>query len=178
VRDPNISNQLTQAAYDSFNVVTDADLVEVSGQVRTIIDPAKRGWKFTVPANQKIIANSVTFNDSVFFVGFSPEANLADICQPSQGQNFLYQVRCENGDPVVNNLDSLLPEDADAERVTELAQGGIAPSPVFLFPSSTDPDCTGADCAPPPIACIGVECFDPGFANNPVRTLWTQDGIE
>ncbi len=68
--------------------------------------------------------------------------------------------------------------DADAERVTELAQGGIAPSPVFLFPSSTDPDCTGADCAPPPIACIGVECFDPGFANNPVRTLWTQDGIE
>ncbi len=177
VRDPDVFNQLTQAAYDSFNVVTDTDLVEVSGQVRTIIDPTDRGWKFTLPANQKIIANSATFDDSVFFVGFSPEANLADICQPSQGQNFLYQVRCENGDPVVNNLDSLLPEDADAERVTELAQGGIAPSPVFLFPSSTDPDCSGVDCAPP-IACVGVECFDPGFVNYPVRTLWTQDGIE
>jgi type IV pilus assembly protein PilY1 len=33
------------------------------------------------------------------------------------------------------------------------------------------------ECAPP-IACVGVECFDPGFVNYPVRTLWTQDGIE
>jgi type IV pilus assembly protein PilY1 len=178
VRDPNVFNQLTQAAYDSFNVVTDADLVEVSGQVRTIIDPTDKGWKFTLPATQKVIAGSITFDDSVFFVGFSPEANLADICQPSQGQNFLYRVSVENGDPVVNNLDTLDPADADAERVSELAQGGIAPTPAFLFPSPTDPNCSGADCAPPPIACIGVECFDPGFPNNPVRTLWTQDGIE
>ncbi|VUX55373.1 putative Tfp pilus assembly protein tip-associated adhesin PilY1-like protein [uncultured Woeseiaceae bacterium] len=178
VRDPNVFGQLTQAAYNGLSVVTDADLVEVSGQVRTILDPTDRGWKFTMPADQKVLANSVTFNNSVFFVGFSPEANLADICQPSQGRNFLYKVSCDNGDPVVNNLDTLDPDDADAERMTELAQGGIAPSPVFLFPSPDDPDCTGADCAPPPIACIGVECFNPGFANNPVRTLWTQDGIE
>jgi type IV pilus assembly protein PilY1 len=176
VRDPNVFNQLTQAEYDSFNVVTEADLVEVSGQVRTIIDPVKKGWKFTLPANQKILANSVTFDDSVFFVGFSPEANLADICQPSQGKNFLYRVDVENGDPVVNNLDTLDAADADTERVTELAQGGIAPTPAFLFPSPTDPSCTGVDCAPP-IACVGVECFDPGFLNYPVKTLWTQDGI-
>jgi type IV pilus assembly protein PilY1 len=114
----------------------------------------------------------------VFFVGFSPAENVADICQPSQGRNFLYQVSVENGDPVVNNLDTLDPGDADAERMTELAQGGIAPSPVFLFPSPEDLDCTGADCAPPPISCIGVECFDPGFVNRPVRTVWTQSGIE
>jgi type IV pilus assembly protein PilY1 len=177
VRDPNVFNQLTQTEYDSLSVVTDADLVEVSGQVRSIIDPAKKGWKFTLPANQKIIADSVTFDDSVFFVGFSPEANLADICQPSQGKNFLYRVNVENGDPVVNNLDTLDAADADTERVTELAQGGIAPTPAFLFPSPTDPSCTGVDCAPP-IACVGVECFDPGFLNYPVKTLWTQDGIE
>jgi len=177
VRDPNVFNQLTQTEYDSLNVVTEADLVEVSGQVRTIIDPAKKGWKFTLPANQKIVANSVTFDDSVFFVGFSPEANLADICQPSQGKNFLYQVRVENGDPVVNNLDTLDAADADTERVTELAQGGIAPTPAFLFPSPTDPSCSGVDCAPP-ITCVGVECFDPGFINYPVKTLWTQDGIK
>jgi type IV pilus assembly protein PilY1 len=171
VRDPNVFSQLTQAAYDSFNVVTDADLVEVSGQVRTIIDPTKRGWKFTMPANQKVISGSLTFDDSVFFVGFSPEANLADVCQPSQGKNFLYRVKVENGDPVVNNQDTLEP------RVTELAQGGIAPTPTILFPGPDDPSCTGVDCAPP-IACVGVECFDPGFVNYPVKTLWTQDGIE
>ena len=178
VRDPNVFNQLTQAAYNGLSVVKDADLVEVSGQVRTIIDPTDKGWKFTMPADQKVIADSITFDGSVFFVGFSPAANVADICQPSQGRNFLYRVSCGNGDPVVNNLDTLDPADADDERMTELAQGGIAPSPVFLFPSPEDLDCTGADCAPPPIACIGVECFDPGFVNRPVRTVWTQNGIE
>ena len=178
VRDPNVFNQLTQAAYNGLSVVKDADLVEVSGQVRTIIDPTDRGWKFTMPADQKVIADSITFDGSVFFVGFSPAANVADTCQPSQGRNFLYRVSCGNGDPVVNNLDTLDPADADDERMTELAQGGIAPSPVFLFPSPEDLDCTGADCAPPPIACIGVECFNPGFVNRPVRTVWTQNGIE
>ncbi|MFQ5548099.1 MAG: pilus assembly protein [Woeseia sp.] len=178
VRDPDVFNQLTQAAYDNYIIVTDSDLVEVSGRVRSIIDPARKGWKFSLPDNQKVLAGSVTFDDSVFFVGFSPESGLADVCQPSQGRNFLYRVSVENGDPVVNNLDSLDPGAADDERVRQLAQGGIAPTPAFLFPSPDDPDCTGADCTPPPIACVGVECFDPGFANNPVRTLWTQDGIE
>jgi type IV pilus assembly protein PilY1 len=118
--------------------------------VRVVLRADDRGWKFTLPGNQKVISNSVTFDDTVFFVGFSPESNLADICQPSNGRNFLYQVSIVNGDPVVNNLDALLPEDADAERVTELAQGGIAPTPTFLFPSPTDPDCAGAACCPSP----------------------------
>lgn len=180
IRDEHVFNQLNQSAYDSFDVITDADtdLVEVAGQVRVVIDSDKRGWKYTLPPNQKVIANSVTFDNSVFFVGFSPEANLADPCAPSNGRNFLYQVSVINGDPVVNNLDSLAPEDADAERMTELAQGGIAATPAFLFPGATDPNCEGAACSPPPIGCVGVECFDPGFVNNPVRTLWTQDGIE
>lgn len=177
VRDPDVFNQLSQAAYDSYDIVTDADLVEVSGQVRTVIDPTDRGWKFTLPANQKVISDSTTFDNSVFFVAFSPEANTADVCQPSLGKNFLYRVDVENGDPVVNNLDTLDPADADAERVEELAQGGIAPTPTFLFPSP-DPSCTGAACSPPPLGCVGMECFNPGFVNNPVRTLWTQDGIE
>ena len=75
-------------------------------------------------------------------------------------------------------MDTLDPADADDKRMEELAQGGIAPTPTILFPSPDDPNCTGTDCAVPPIGCVGVECFDPGFANNPVRTLWTQDGIE
>ena len=177
VRDPDVFNRLDQNAYDNYTVITEADLVEVSGSVRTVISPAKKGWMFTMPANQKVLAGSITFDDSIFFVGFSPEANLTDICQPSAGKNFLYRVSVENGDPVVNNLDTLDPLDADDERMKQLAQGGIAPTPAFLFPSP-DPGCTGSACSPPPIYCVGVECGNPGFNNNPVRTLWTQDGIE
>ena len=179
VRDPDVFNQLTQADYDSYDVVQDSDLVEVRGSVRTIIDSTDRGWKFTLPSNQKVLSDSVTFDDTVTFVGFSPEeAAASDGCAPTLGKNFLYRVSVENGDPVVNNLDTLDPADADDERMEELAQGGIAPTPTILFPSPDDPSCTGVDCAVPPIGCVGVECFDPGFANNPVRTLWTQDGIE
>jgi type IV pilus assembly protein PilY1 len=90
VRDPDVFNQLTQAEYDSYNVVTDGDLVEVSGSVRTVINPTDRGWKFTLPDAQKVLSDSVTFNDTVTFVGFSPEANNLDGCAPSLGKNFLH----------------------------------------------------------------------------------------
>lgn len=178
IRDGDVFNPLTTDDYLNYDVVTDADLVEVSNQVRVVIDSDDRGWKFTLPDNQKVITDSFTFNDSVFFVGFSPETNLTNPCQPGNGRNFLYQVNIVNGDPVVNNLDTLAAEDADAERVTELAQGGIAPSPTVLFPGSTDPDCEGAACQAPPLACVGVECFTPDYDPRPIRTLWTQDGIE
>jgi type IV pilus assembly protein PilY1 len=120
----------------------------------------------------------VTFDDSVFFVGFSPDNIAAASCAVGQGTNFLYRMSVINGDPVVNNLDTIDPNDADDARRRTLAQGGIAPSPTILFPSpDDDAACIGGACSPPPIGCVGVECFDPDFKNNPVRTLWTQDGI-
>ena len=126
-------------------------------------------------------SGSRTFDDSVYFVSFEPEAYSADPCQAGLSVNRLYRVSLVNGDPVVD-LDELDPNDPielDAARVTELDQGGIAVRPIFLFPSPLDTDgCTGTDCAPPPVGCVGVECFDPGFPNNPVRTLWTQNGVE
>ncbi len=178
LRDPDPFRQLTQDEYDNYDVIVDGDLVEVSGQLQVELQPADRGWRFTLPANQKVLADSVTFNNEVFFVGFSPESQISAACTVGQGTNYLYRVSIINGDPVVNNLDALDPDDADDARRDVLAQGGIAPSPTILFPSPDDPDCEGAACAPPPIGCVGVECFDPGYVNNPVRTLWSQDGVQ
>jgi type IV pilus assembly protein PilY1 len=177
-RDADVFNKLTQAEYDSYSIATINDLVEVGGDKQVVIDPTDRGWKFQLPPNQKVLSDSVTFNNEVFFVAFSPDSNAAATCAAGKGTNFLYRVSVVNGDPVVNNLDTLDPADADDARRQTLQQGGIAPTPTILFPGPDDPNCTGADCSPPPIGCVGVECFDPGFANNPVRTLWTQDGIE
>ena len=177
-RDPDVFNKLTQLEYDGYSIITINDLVDVAGQKQVTIMPNDRGWKFKLPPNQKVLSNSITFDNEVFFVAFSPDSNAAATCAAGKGTNYLYRVSVLNGDPVVNNLDTLDPADADDARRQTLQQGGIAPSPTILFPSPDDPNCTGADCAPPPIGCVGVECFDPGFANNPVRTLWTQDGIE
>ena len=176
IRDPDLFSKLTQSDYDNYNIVTDSSLVEVSGSVGTTIGASDRGWKFTLPGDQKILAASTTFNNEVFFVAFSPDAAAAASCAAGRGRNFLYRVTITNGDPIAD-LDNVVPGTEDQLRVQDLAQGGIAPSARFLFPSP-EANCTGADCNPPPLGCIGVECFDPGFENNPVRTLWTQDGIE
>jgi type IV pilus assembly protein PilY1 len=176
IRDKNVFNRLTQAEYDSFPPVVDSELVEISGQTGTVIGQNQRGWRFTLPADQKVFANSVTFNNEIFFVAFSPDVAGAATCSAGAGRNFLYRVAVMNGDPIAD-LSTIVAGDEDKARVQDLAQGGIAPSPAFLFPSP-DPSCTGNACSPPPLGCIGVECFDPGFANFPVRTLWTQDGID
>ncbi|HSD68845.1 MAG TPA: PilC/PilY family type IV pilus protein [Woeseiaceae bacterium] len=180
LRDRDVFTSLTQLQYNNYDIATDSDLVEVSGTFNVDISSSDRGWKLTLPVGEKVLSDSQTFADSVFFVSFEPTVGSDDPCQAGLSVNRLYRVNVANGDPVVA-LDTLDPNDAagiDASRVTELEQGGIAPKPSFLFPSPTDPNCTGEECSPPPIGCVGVECFDPGFANNPVRTLWTQDGIE
>ena len=177
LRDPDVFTKLTQDQYNNYSVITDGALTEVSGQSGVVISASDRGWKFTLPANQKVLADSITFDDQIFFVAFSPEANAAETCAAGKGSNFLYRMFVTNGDPVVTNLDTLADDDADEARQQTLKQGGIAPSPRMLFPSPAA-DCTGDECKVPPLGCIGVECFDPGFTNNPVRTLWTQDGIE
>jgi len=178
LRDPNVFNSLTQAQYDALIPFTETDLVDVSGEVNVTITAEDSGWMLTLPSNEMVLADSVTFNDEVFFVSFSPDSDAANACIAGQGTNRLWRMSIINGDPIVDNIGDISTGEEDNERSTELAQGGIAPTPQFLFPSPDDPDCTGQDCAPPPIGCVGVECFDPGFQNNPVRTLWTQDGIE
>ena len=155
----------------------DGDLVEVSGSVQNVVGINDRGWKFTLPGDEKILAGSVTFDNQIFFVSFDPTDVPAASCGTGQGTNFLYRVSVVNGDPIVTNLTAITPGLEDESRREQLAQGGIAPTPTVLFPSPTDPNCTGDDCAPPPILCIGVECSSPGFVNNPVRTLWTEEGI-
>lgn len=183
IRDANIFNRLTQAQYDKYKVVKDGDLVEVAGTIGKTIGGSAPGWKFTLPATEKVLAQSRTFNDSVYFVTFEPKTASSDPCQAGLSTNRLYRLDIENGDPVLA-ADATVPqsaEDIDAARVKTLEQGGIAPVPVFLFPSYWGEDgyCTGADCPhAEPVACVGVECFDPEFDNFPVRTLWTQDGIE
>jgi type IV pilus assembly protein PilY1 len=177
IRDADVFNQLSQNDYDTYTIIDEGDLVEVSGKTQTIITVNDSGWKFTLPSNEKVLADSLTFDDQIFFVSFTPDTDAAATCASGKGTNFLYRMSIVNGDPVVSNIDTLKPTLSDAERRTTLQQGGIAPSPTILFPSPDD-GCTGDDCNQPPLGCVGVECFDPGFDPFPVRTLWTQDGIE
>ena len=180
IRDPDLLNPLTQTQYNNYSIIEDDDLTEISGTYGTSIPLTKDGWKLTLPDNEKVLSDSQTFDNSVYFVTMEPTVNSTDPCQAGVSINRLYRLDIVNGDPVIDYGVTVPtdPDDIDAARVTQLEQGGIAPKPQFFFPSPVDPNCTGDDCSPPPVACVGVECFDPGFPNFPVRTLWTQDGIE
>ena len=181
IRDGDVFNPLTQQQYNDYDIITDGSLIDVQGQLGTSIPSNSAGWKLTLPPNEKILSESRTFNDYIYFVSFEPEVSSSEPCEAGKSVNRLYRVSVQNGDPKLDYEAPVPtdPEDIDEERVTKLEQGGIAPVPVFLFPSGTDNSCTGAECQPPePIGCVGVECFDPEFPNNPVRTLWTQDGID
>jgi len=180
LRDADVFNQLTQAQYNAYPIATDSSLIDVSGVYGTVIPANGRGWKLVLPADQKVLSDSRTFDDSIFFVTTTPQASASDPCQAGTTQNRLYRVSVDNGDPVWKSESPVPtdPEEIDAARIMDLQQGGVAPAPVFLFPAHWDPDCTGAECKTKPIACVGVECFDPDFSNDPVRTLWTQDGIQ
>jgi type IV pilus assembly protein PilY1 len=152
----------------------------VAGIFGVSLSLGSRGWKFSVPANEKILAESAVFNDTVFFVTLEPNGSASgDPCMPGGNTNRIYRLDIRNGNPLVDlgTLDPGDPTGVDAARITVLEQGGIAMRPTFLFPSPSE-NCTGEDCAPPPIGCFGLECFNTEFDNRPVRTLWTQDDVE
>ncbi len=180
IRDPYVFKQFDQNYYDGLGagqIVTEASLVDVTGQpAGTVIGPSDDGWMLRLRNGEKILSESRTFNDQVFVVSFQPKiANIA-ACDPGGGTNRLYQISVVNGDPPPP--DPAVVSDPDP-RSEELKQEGIAPETVFLFPSPDDPStCVGKQCSPNPVGCVGVECFDPGFENVPVRTFWTEDGVE
>lgn len=164
--------RLSQSSYSSYDIVTDGDLLEVAGRVGGVPTSTHRGWKYTLPPNQKVLATSSTFDDAVYFVTFSAKSMATTNCTPSGGTNHLYRVAVATGDPV-GNATSQLPGNDDHGRRSELSNNGIAPTPVFLFPAPPE-DCVGQECRSPVVACVGVECFQPGFSNLPVRTAWKE----
>lgn len=71
-------------------------------------------------------------------------------------------------------------EDPDSaeDRDNELAQSGIAPEVVWLFPSPEDPEnCVGAACRPDPVCLVGLENCGVTINLAPVRTFWRQTGV-
>ena len=166
LRDKDVFTKLSQPAYNAYPVIYDSELKEISGRINVELDKYDRGWKFTLPYNEKILAESRTFDNTIYFVSFEPDVASSDPCQAGLSINRLYRVAVSNGDPVTDDLDELdefSEEDIDEARVTKLEQGGIAVRPIFLFPSPVNADCEGADCAPPPVGCVGCRMFRSGL---------------
>lgn len=182
LRDHAVFDSLTQGDYAAMTPVSVTDLADITDNLRQSIPFASPGWRMRLDdggwRGEKVLAESRTFNNRIYFTTFTPAADAQgsiDDCRPVPGTNRLYIVDLFNGDPV-HNLDRLGDDSqlTEADRSIEVP-GSIPGEAVFLFPPPDDPECTGVECAPPPLACVGLTCLPSGFDNAPVRTYWRQE---
>jgi len=171
VRDFNVFNQL-QSNDASYNTpVLRGDLIDVTADVTTPVDANDPGWRLTMVESlgEKVLSPSNTFENTIFFTSFSPGV-VGNTCVGVGGLNRLYGVDVRTGAPTRDYDTTINQTDLDEDdRFKTLAQIGIAPEPVLLFPEDT-PD--------QPVMCVGVECEDAGITNSALLTFWTQDGSQ
>ena len=181
LRDHAAFQSLTHGEYATMSPIIGADLVDITEDLQQSIPFGSPGWRLDLNEGgwrgEKVLAESHTFNNRIFFTTFTPAADTQssiENCLPAPGANRLYVVNLFNGDPV-RNFDRLGDDSqlTEADRSIEVP-GSIPGEAVFLFPPADDPDCVGVECAPPPLACVGLTCLPSGFDNAPVRTYWRQ----
>ena len=185
LRDYAAFKHLTESDYAAMTPIAPADLVDITDNLGQTIPPGSPGWRLDLGEGgwrgEKALAESRTFNNRIFLTTFIPGTNAedsSDPCAPPPGTNRLYVLDLLNGDPV-RNFDGSA-EDAEltaSDRFQEFP-GSIASEPAFIFPAADDPDCAGAECVPPPLVCVGLLCLPTGFDNAPVRTYWSQEGVQ
>jgi type IV pilus assembly protein PilY1 len=189
LRDYGVYDVIPSEDYD--DPITRDDLEDITFTTDPEMPYDTNGWRLgmVLSPGEKVLTESRTFANTVFFTSFSPGGN-GDACVAAGGLNRLYVISVRDGSPLTNLDGSEDPETLSVEdRVRELNQGGIAPDPALFFSASDDDDdpqaeCLGDTCAADDddgsdvTLCLGVECFDPGFANPPRRTRWNQNGTE
>ena len=184
LRDYAAFNTLTRTDYETMTPITDADLVDITDHPHNTVPPGSPGWRFDLDGGgrrgEKVLAESRTFDDRVFFTSLIPAAEAegsAENCLPAPGVNRLYVMDLLSGDPV-RNLNGL-GEDTEltaTDRYREFS-GSIPSEVAFVFPPADEPNCVGAQCTPPPLACAGLFCLPAEFDNRPVRTFWSEENV-
>ncbi len=181
--------RLTQVQYGLTTPITESDvtLVDVSSDINPVIPSGASGWRMDLrrPSGswigEKSLAEARTVQSMIQFTTYEPSSTstvTSTSCAPGIGINRLYTVSAFTGAPVVDRENPADPPDSTEDRDSELAQRGIAPEVVWLFPSPDDPvNCVGAECRPPPRCLVGLENCGIGINLAPVRTFWRQTGV-
>jgi type IV pilus assembly protein PilY1 len=186
----NYRDDCSLAAAECHEILRENDLVDLTelvGPEATAAVPVTTagraaGWKLRLEQRgEKALAEARTFQGKVFFTTHAPGATDAapDGCSIGGGVNRLYVVNALDARPARQPEESTNePTESPANRSRRLAQGGIAPEAVFVFPTPTvDPENPDGPRPPaPPICLVGLESCGVGLSNAPVRTYWRQRG--
>jgi type IV pilus assembly protein PilY1 len=183
IRDYLPFTKLTQAQYDALTPITDADLVDITDDPTPTLADDVPGWRLELRlpsgwVGEKVLAESRTFNNNIFFPTYLPnEAAAANQCTPAAGRNRVYVISAHDGAPVIEQDGVISDSDNDGDndltvedRYSDLAQSGIAPETVMLFP--------GGGAGEDPVVCLnGAEVLEActNF-NSRIKTFWHETG--
>ncbi len=187
LRDHQPFARLTQAQYNAATVITEADtnLIDITTTLTPTIPPGATGWRLDLKrptggwTGEKSLSEARTIESMIQFTTYEPNSDSTTTsasCAPGVGTNRLYTISAYTGAPVFDRESPEDPPDSVDDRESELAQGGIAPEVVWLFPSPEGP-CEGAECRPDPVCLVGLENCGVGLDLAPVRTFWRQTGV-
>jgi type IV pilus assembly protein PilY1 len=125
INDTNVSSIPT--TYKNYEESELADITKFSSATK---EQQKAGSYYKLTASgEKVLARSVTVANNILFTTYRPvSASAAANCDADTGLTRLYQIA-----PTYN-------DSARAIDITDLAQGGIPPNPVVLFPPREDPN--------------------------------------
>jgi type IV pilus assembly protein PilY1 len=182
IRDLRPFGAKTQQEYQDFAVIneTTSSLIDATSTLSPAIADNGAGWKITLGAGEKVLSEARTFQGAILFSSYDPDAGNAtpvSACTATQGRNGLWIVKALNAAPFADRNGNATIETAD--RRGDLAQQGLAPEAVIIFPSPDDPaTCQGTACSPPPVCLVGLENCGVTFTDAPVKTFWSQRDID
>jgi type IV pilus assembly protein PilY1 len=202
LRDYNKLTPYTWTGTGAWSPITDADLTDVTPTAvptcdlaippnctttyqRVTVASDGKGWKMPLDYfdGEKVITESRTFENTVFFSSFYPKVRTgsddtdSDSCTTTKGYNNFYAISAFDGSPCASCIAGLVAKGKTAIAAGTgviLKQPGIAPEPVFLFPT---PDGTSTTRVPP-VCLVGAESCGAFSSYEPKRTYWWQKGAE
>lgn len=162
--------------FDATNNVIGQGTEAEAAVARTALE-TKKGFyiKLVDSANnfkgEKVITDSLTFNNQVIFTSFQPGVSQS-ACAAVLGLSRLYFINIIDGTPVAelsNNTPPDPPKCGGAtvcekeDRVLNLKQQGLPPDPTLLFTEQNPNEAT---------LCVAAECFDLGLTVETTKTYW------
>lgn len=178
IRDYQPYAKLTQAQYGQLDILSDADLDDVTTNFAPQLDSNSRGWKlqlnFPTYRGEKVLSASTTFNNKIFFTTYTPSASASsNTCSVAVGSNRAYAISAFDGSPLPRRdtpttppgpNDPPPPPPGPEDRYADIGQTGIAPGVTILFPDKDEMVCLA-----------GVEVLDVCEPfNSRIKTYWRQ----
>jgi type IV pilus assembly protein PilY1 len=128
--------------------VTVDQLVDITDDPEPELPFSTAGWRLRLVqgAGEKVLGESVTFDNTIFFTSFTPGATVTD-CTGGVGVNRLYAIGVFDGRPRTN-FDSPVGEPLTVADRSRVLNTGIPVTDVSLYRTETGP-----------VVCAGTECL-------------------